>query len=1523
MKTLKNQYIVFVFIALFVMAAPIKSNAQEKGNTPFEKIYTQTDRPFYFPGETIWFKSYIVTEDNTASTLSDIMYAELISPKGSVVKTIKLSINQGYAYGDFVIHNDWVGGIYKIKTFTYWMRNYGNKAPFEKKITIQKIVKPNLLLSLKFEKEGYGKSSAVTANFKAEDLKNIPLKNTKIKYEVAVKGSTIISKDIKTGEDGKAQLTFQLPNDLKSRDVVLNVLIPFKGSTESISRSVPVVLDNIDLQFFPEGGKTIANSKNQIAFKAIDEFGKPVDVQGDIFNDQGLLITSFGSFHDGMGAFYLNPSSTQKYHAKISFPFDSERKISLPKIYKDGVNLGVQTDSLETKISIHSTLNKSLFLEVSDSRNTLLKKPIDRDQNEISIDTRLLPIGITKFRVTDKNEKPLAERLVFLNAHKQLSVDIQLEKEVYKTREKVKVTVTTKDQDNNPIPSNLSLAVVDNKLLSHADDKQDQILSYLLLSSELKGKIHKPSFYFNPEEEKSYLAIDYLMLTHGWRDYIQKPLIIKDALYQPEQLTVQTGRVIDKKGNPVAANLLLFDQNGNKVLVFKSNQNGDFSFKLSKSRRLILMAYTDDGKKLKILEKKKVKKYIKSLSENNDKKGVIKNEKPPSKFNNPIKQSVKKTAVASVSLSEDSNKLDEIVVASYGVITKRSLSASISKISTSDIVGSESVASLLKGRAPGVQITNTSGIYGYGNSITVRGTNSLSGNNQPLIIVDGVPYESEILSNINPGEINSIDVLKNTAATSLYGSSGANGVILVTTKSQNYYNNYYKKKLNNAKYNNYAVKTFYNYSSTGLYNSQLFYIPKYEGKDLPKERKDFRQTIYWNPVIQTDENGKAQFEFYNSDAITSFQIITEGVGYNGLIGHKKKAYATKKLLNIDFKLPNYLTLNDTIVLPVTITNESDKGKQIRFSVQLPKHLKLLEKYDERVFVNANSSLIRNIKVMPIQKAYKVNIGLRAVSGEQTDFVKKEAVILSPYFPTEVSVSGFKSSSYDFTIDHQVEGSLRADFTLYTDIVGDVMDGIEGIIREPYGCFEQVSSSTYPNILVLKYLKETNKSNPEIEKTALDFIKKGYKKLASYETSKDGFEWYGKAPPHEALTAYGLMEFTEMKEVYGGVSEPMLKRTINYLLSRRNGKGGFKQNRGKYGFSAAPENVNNAYIVYAISESGIDADIKREYDYTYNEALKSDDNYRMALMACASYNFGKAENAKKLIGKIKENIQNYKFSNLPVDNTITRSYGNAKNIETVAFTLLALMKEKNPDYFLISQGIEYLVSKRRYNRFGSTQSTSMALKALIEYTKAQKSKLVSKNNTIELIINGKSLKKELNMTKNGKIVIENIESYITNKKQNIQVKFSNSDVTFPYSLNVTYDSFLPESSKESPLAFETIIADNSYNVGDNVSMIVNVTNKKNEHLGMVTSVIGIPSGTTPQPMQLKEFVEQNKVAYYEIFDNYLVFYWRSLGANETKTLRLDLKADIAGSYQAPASAAYLYYGDEFKTWISGSKVKIDN
>ncbi|NQY07112.1 MAG: TonB-dependent receptor plug domain-containing protein, partial [Flavobacteriaceae bacterium] len=791
MKYLKNKIRNILTISTILLLF-VSSTKMYETSTILEKVYTQTDRPFYFPGETIWFKSYVVNAENKPSFLNDMMYAELISPKGAVVKKLKLNLRKGYAYGDFTLEEDWVGGIYTIKMYTEWMKNYGETSFFTKKISVQKIVQPKLLMKLDFEKKAYGKNAHVTANFEVKTLDNLPLSFKTIPFEVRLKGKTTHSSSTTTDRKGKTKVQFTLPSNLNSSDIVLNVLVPHKGSKESISRSVPVILDNVDLQFFPESGKSLVGYSNKIAFKALNEFGNPADVSGEITDENGNFITNFNSYHDGMGAFYYTPISNTKYYAKITKPFVSDKQILLPKAQVNGIIFSL----LNQQLSIYSSKKQKVVLQIKNAQKKLYNEKIqlDKGANIVSINSKKFPIGITSFLITTPKGEPICERLAFMNANKDLKIEIIPNKNTYETREKVSLKIKTTDKNGKPIPSNLALSVVDNKILSFADDKQDNILSSLLVSSELKGTIHEPKFYFDEKEHNRELALDYVMLTHGWRDYIKKPITaFEEASYLPVTKSIQTGKVIDADGNGIKASLLLFDNYSDKVLKFETNEKGLYSFKIGESRGLTLIAYREDKQHLTIIKNKVIDKEnlnsvlnYKVIPDSSEVKVFENNKKPLQKA---VKQKVVTgKSIANLTLEAD-NALEEVVVTAQGLKReKKALGYAVSTVGGDDLenLSRGDIASVLNGKAAGVQITQSTGLYGSTANVIIRGFNTVSGNNQPLYIIDGIPYENLPANNavdLDATNIDSVTVLKGLAASTLYGSEARNGVIAITTKN--------------------------------------------------------------------------------------------------------------------------------------------------------------------------------------------------------------------------------------------------------------------------------------------------------------------------------------------------------------------------------------------------------------------------------------------------------------------------------------------------------------------------------------------------------------------------------------------------------------------------------------------------------------------------------------------------------------------------------------------------------------------
>ncbi|RMB58539.1 hypothetical protein EAX61_09560 [Dokdonia sinensis] len=1539
MKTIL--YILLLAFGISMSVSAQQELAQTKAPDRVEKTYLHTDRPFYFPGETIWFKAYITNAHHKVTTLSDVLYVELVSPEGNVVRTDDYKIGTGYSYGQFELDKNWVGGIYTIKAYTKWMKNNGEESFFSKKITIQKVVQPRLQMTFDFIKEAYGPGSNVQAKVKLEDLENNLLKNKQCNYTLSIDGKVKVTEQGTTDNDGMLYLNVSLPEGLKTTDVIINVTIPHEGNTEAISRSVPVTLDNIDLQFLPESGIMLADYKNTIVFKALNAYGKPADISGVIKNNAGRVVANFSSYHNGMGSFDLTPQAGETYTAHITVPFVSKQTYVLPEAQNNGITMHLEKIS-NKKATFTITASKAYDIELcgSDAQETIFSNgySLKKGSQQVEVPIFAFAKGITKFTLQTTSGDHIAERLAFVHYDQKLDITITPDKETYGTREKVDVLITTKDQNGNNVPANLSVAVVDNKLLSFADDRQDTIESYFLMSSELQGSIYKPNFYFNPEEKKASRALDYVLLTHGWRSYMtEKPFDILEATHKPEQLYLQSGIVVNMNDKPTKAELLLFDANTDQVLPFATDENGKFIFKMEQSAYRTLIAYNNKGDKLKIKldPSHNVQTYndfrkriaVEAVVEENELQEVKKIARPNAK---PIVQQAQKITNASVTLN-GSNTLEEVIVTAQGIKReKKALGYAVTRVEAEALdEPAQDLGRMLQGRAPGVTINNQDGASGSASQIIIRGYSSINGSNKPLFVVDGVPFTDEgngvdgTLLDIQPDSIESVSVLKGLSATMLYGSQGRNGVIIVNTKNDAFKNNHYKKKIGGANFKNYAVQHFYNYQSRNFNSAKEFYIPKYDSKKLPKERTDFRSTIYWNPVVQTDKNGIATFGYYNSDATTSFSIIAEGVDATGQLGRKEQSYSVTKPLSIDYKMPAYLSVNDKVTLAITVKNSTTEDVSGALEIELADEFAFAKAHKtQKTTIPANGFKVIPVTVIPKQQVVDALLSVNFITDTYSDFLTRKATIISPYFPTQISISGAKSEQYVVDINNIVDSSLEADFTVYTDIVGDVMNGIESLIRKPSGCFEQTSSSTYPNIMVLKYLKESGKSNTDIEQKALGFIAEGYKRLISFETKEGGFEWFGKTPPHETLTAYGILEFTEMKEVYPEVSQKMIDRTVQWLMSRRDGEGGFyKSQRGYDSFASSPEDVANAYIVYALSTSKVDVNLDKEYQTALANALNSNDSYKLALMARASKALNKMSDYEKLMTVIKANISEYSFDKLPVKNTITRSYGNDKQTETLAFTILALLMEDNRDDALIAQAVEQLLLARRHGTFGSTQATAMSLKALIEYTKTQKQKLVQSKDTVTLVINGKNLKNTLTISDNGKVQIAGIAKYLKEGKNTIGIQFSNAENTFPYGLDLNWKSTLPTSTSDCPLELETVIGDSAIAVGDNLRMTTKVTNLKNDGLGMVTAIIGLPSGASAQPWQLKELIETNKVAFYEVFDNNIVLYWRSFEPSESKVINLDLKAEVSGDYTAPASCAYLYYGEEFKIWKKGVTASI--
>jgi TonB-dependent SusC/RagA subfamily outer membrane receptor len=1509
---------------------------------PSEKLYLQTDKTFFKPGEDIWFSAYLVNgTDHTAQAASHVVYVELINPRGNVEKTLTLLAQKNHLHGDFHLDESAPGGIYKLRAYTQWMKNAGEEAFFQKEIQVQKVLTPRLLLKLEFERKAYGAGAQVVADLEMKDLKNNPLNNQTVRYYVLLAGNPYLQANAMTDASGKASIRFSLPADLQTTDGLLNITTEHDGNPESIARSIPIVLNEIALQFFPEGGNLVAHVPGRVAFKATNEFGKPADIEGYITDKSGIPVSQFKSFHHGMGAFAFTPLPDQTYQVHLTKPATTQI-YALPEVVAKGYTLRV--DSVEKQrmqVSFHSPVSKTVYVVAQVRGNIYFTKEIQARTglNNFEIPLHDFPIGVAQVTLFDYNQIPRCERLAFVNAHRKMHIAVTTDKKQYAPREKVELTVRTTDEDSLPVPAQLSLSVADDRLLSFADDKQDNILSYLLMSSDLKGVIDEPSFYFKPNEPKAPQALDYVLLTHGWRRFTWQQVTEgpRATVFLPETTGSLSGVILDAQTfQPLSATVTLFElDEKRRSAQLKTGPSGRFVFQqvnpkvplqvfaqagsVSPTHILIRLdqesanpnmaakaTKTDFAWQQEIITEKavaaKVSPQPAGEAKRADKIVSAKNEKPAA--------DAEEVSLGELSLSADIQSLSEVVVVGYGQQEKKDVTGAVAIIATNELFPPSNLQTQLQGRIAGIQVVQSDGAPGSDTRVQVRGSGSFVQSN-PLYVVDGVPTDNPEL--VSTGDIESITVIKSGQAAALYGSRGSQGVIAITTKKREYYRR-------SIAHNKLPMSQLY-IAERKFSVVREFFSPVYDPRKPVTERNDFRSTIYWNPVVQTDaRTGTTHLSFYNSDQVSSFRIITEGLSTHGLVGRSEITYATQLPFNIEAKIPPYLTFEDIVSIPITLKNTTQKPIHGTLTIQAPPQLKITA-FDGAInsIPGQTKTLYLQAEVLPIAGKGTLKLLFEGSGFQET--IAQEIEVQPKGFPTEMAYSGKeKDAQFDFTISDPVKGSLKAELKAYPNILSDLMDGVASVFREPYGCFEQTSSSTYPNVMALQYLRETGTIDASIEKQALEYTDRGYKRLIGFETREGGFEWFGHTPAHEGLTAFGLLEFTEMKKVYPQVSNAMIERTLQWLLSRKDGKGGFKQNQhGMDGFYGTAQEVMNAYIVYALTEIGTKT-IRLEYETTYDNACRSGDLYLLALAANASFNLGETVRGNKALTIALGELTRKGWDRVTMKTSLTYSYGKSLQMETASLLLLALLKTPNPSLPDLQALVKQLTASRCYGGFGSTQATILSLKALTGYARFSKHTAASGNILVYLgseLVGSQAYEKDAR----GEIAIVGLEKYMTAGKQPFRVLFADTKDALPYSVNVTWNSHTPNSAAQCNVSLETRLASPTLRSGETVRMTTILKNKTNRAQPMTVALVGIPSGLSPQPWQLKELIEKKMVDFYEVRKNYVVFYYRTLSPDAMHTISLDLKAEVPGVYQAPASTAYLYYTNEFKHWEAGEKVTI--
>ncbi len=1347
------------------------------------RLHVQTDKPLYKPGETIWLKVWdLRTRDFSGQHGNQGFTVELVSPKGATVRRARIRAELGMGPADFELPDGVQGGEYTLRVTAF------DGVREERPLVVSAYEPPRIKKKLEFVRKAYGAGDEVKATVSVKRPTGEPLGNHPLRAQIRLDGQDLPPVQATTNAEGGAIVRFTLPDQIELGDALLTVLVDDGGITESVSKRVPIVLKKLRLAFYPEGGQMVAGLPTRVYFEAKNLIGKPADISGRIVDDAGQPVAQFESWRDGLGRVAFTPATGRTYKAEITQPVGITEKYDLPLAESEGCALRTYDDLdgelPSLRVGVQCSSPRSVVVGAFLRERLVEAAAVDVPEGKPAVvelkgeDGALgTAIGVARVTLFDQDLNPLAERIVFRNRRARLDVKIEPSAATYVPRAQVALTVTTTDPSGRPVPAELGVSVVDDTVISFADDKTGHMLSRLLLEPELPGEVEEPNFYLDLKEKKSGLALELLMGTRGWRRFEWQPVLNPRPASTAQ---IATGAIGGGGALPMAAPEP------------EPMEEGEEAAEVERGPMPVPPPVMDALKKD---DAKPVDAPAQA--------GAM----PPPK---PVEQPV--------AANREAEKREEAPRA------KRVARA--------------------RGRRRA----------------------------QKPMAMD--PFGGEAAGDVAADE------------------DWAEADRVVDKKKR---------------------------AAPAWAPVRVFPVPSYP-LEYDGPRTDFRETIYWNPAVRTGPDGKATVTFPTSDAITSFRVFAEGAG-RGHLGRAEQVIQSKLPFSMGVKLPLEVSQGDRLQLPLTLSNEVDRALPVSLSVSFGELLKLKNPGKvptAKLAAGSRESLYYDLEVSGVQGESTVSFAANA--GGLEDRFERTVRVVPLGFPQQAEAAGVlkKAATHAFDLGEAEDGTVTASVRVYPSPVATLLSGVEGLIREPHGCFEQTSATHYPNVMVLRYLQASDAAAPDLVGRVDKLVDRGYRRLVGFEAKQKGYEWFGRSPGHEALTAYGLAEFADMRGIYD-VDEQMMARTVAWLKARRDGKGGFQRDgKALDSFGRASPEVTDAYIRYSIAKAGLADDFRAELDAQAKLGATTKDPYLLALAANTLLRLPAHRAAGLAAARRLAGMQGKGGAWTGADHSITRSGGINLTIETTALAVLALLESSKDDDALgvpVRAGLEWLQANRGgFGQWGATQATVLALEAMTTYAVAARQ--MKSPGRVEVVVNGKPVGSlEWAAGQRDPLEAKDLGVHFTKGKNTVELRYQGS-AEVPYGIAVEYRSTRPATHPEVAVEIATRLEKPQVKMGENLRLVASVKNRTDAGQPMTVARVGLPGGLTFQTWQLKELRDNGLIAFYETRAREVVLYFDQLGPGEAKEIPLDLVATIPGSYTGPASSAWLYYTNDKRAWTPG-------
>lgn len=1453
------------------------------------------DRQLYRGGDVVRYRA-VMLDRASLDPIEGAYRFRITDPRGQVVHRWLAGSERGVVAGAWPLPQQAPGGAWNLE-----LRDGKDGFTVEKlRFTVRDTQPPTLAKRIHVAKASYARGTEGAANIEVLRLQSgkAPAAGARVDASLIVDGQEAWTGTVRCDSEGKASIRFPIPDDVTTGDARLVARIDDGGTIESTVATFIVPTGKLDVEFYPEGGEFAAGVPTRIYAEVRDPTGRPTDAKGRIVDTaDGSVLALFETRHEGRARVDVTAAEGQRLRLEFDEPVASP--VDLPAPVAGAVGLRALADSTPADRPIWVELEApgpGPWIVGAFCRGKLVahETRTGAGRRVIGLSPPLSIAGVLRVTVFDRRLRPVAERLVHRSSERELNVAVTPEQTNLPLGGHQKLSFKVTDERGAPVNAVLGVSVHDSAVAAMAGQPRIGLVDRVSLFGDIDPEALEDVEGFVASAENRAEHIDLLLGTRGWRRFAWADAdeAVADHGDAARRLLTLEGRaqvplVIDTRADVASRRARA------RIGVARAEADeaeGMFRSALFATIAVVLLAscFSSVVRWGGLSRRRRVAAVGTTMALAASLVALVASEPHRSV---PSYPGVERAAAADADLDGSSVGTDALGITFDTTTT----GIPASTLYDSLLLRLDDEALSASAVQWGTDLTKLySFAYGANPSDTTRLwaiTNGIQQNDQLRTYLGYLPsFEAQPWINLNP---------------SGFGSS-AEG--LFADLPQLHFGRQLGLSLVDGR--------------LSLPRAPQIVRQYAHKRKRPADgtRQDFTETAYWNATLATNDQGIAMAEFDVGDQLTTWNVAVDAHG-SGRVGQVLSSFRTTRPLTIDVKIPEEVTAGDEILLPIAAVTDGIEATSVDVELDVAGAVRVVD--DARPVIALAEGRGRTHATVRVDGSGQTStIGLVANVGDHQDRVRRTLRVAPRGFPRHWSRSGVATESTEFVLPMPAsvhEGSLEVTLKMYPSPLATLTDGMRGMLREPHGCFEQTSGSNYPNVLALQFMRSGDGSgmDPKLASRARSYLAKGYQRLIGFEVSGGGFDWYGRAPAHTVLTAYGLVQFHDMSKVHA-VDADLIARTRAWLLSQRTGVGGFKHGGG-HAFGSAPTEVLDAYVTWTLATTGVSAsDIQSELNKVEARAKETSDAYELAVAACALRDAGREDAAEAARSRLA-GLQARDGSLMGSTRSVTSSRGRGLAVETTSFAILAWLGSPEEEA-VVERAVQWLLGQRQGSgTFGSTQATVMALKALVAYAHAEKPSVTTGD--VVLSVNRRTFaRRALDPNSGGVMEFPGLENALVSGNNVVSIDVPGG-TRIPWALDLRYVSDVPADDPQCPLDLEVELGAARIEEGKSVAIDVLVGNHTDEGHANPIAVLALPSGLHVTESVLTDLKNAGRFAHYEIRGRSLILYWDSIGPNATHTLTIDAIGRIPGKMTGAASRAWLYYEPDHVRWVAPLTVEI--